>query len=466
MISVQNLRQLLNGNNILFLSIFFLLAFTSCTISKISGKDHAKVYLPDENKEIVTILDTVRPDTLEWIDDAEIIENDTQNINVLLEDKNDTTTRNYKIDVLIPMDSYTVAGSLEDIEQSSTNAMLHYYGGMIMALVDMKEKGANFTVNVFDAPVEQDRVKDYLVSAENNKPDIIIGPNEKEQLKKVNDFARKYSIPVVAPWRAIPNCSNNNSEYIQLKPSLDSYYELMISDIDEKFSPEDVFVVGTDDSQSKNRIKNILEMHKRNSSGGKDYNQMFVPFIKLESDKPVFSALFSSPNKSKAIILPNWSVKDEDFLFTCLRKLNIEKSSNEVVVYGMPILLNSEKISYDIFKRLNVRIVSPNFLDETDIMVREFKLNFYKQFNVFPEPEAYEGYDMMAFVGSNILQYGTKFYQEIENKELDLLTTGYLLSKQKTENSEKPEAEADSVFFENKKLYIIGFENNSFIKVK
>ncbi len=464
MISVQNLRQQLNGNSILFLSVFFLFAFTSCTISKISGDEHAKVYMPDKNKEITSIIDTVRPDTVEWIHDAEVIENDTQNLNIVFDDRNDTLTRSYKIDVLIPMDSYTVAGSLEDIEQSSTNAMLHYYGGMIMALVDLKEKGANFNVNVYDAPVEQDRVKDYLESAENNKPDIIIGPNEKEQLKKVNDFGKKYGIPVVAPWRAIPNCSNNNSDYIQLKPGLDSYYEIMISDIDEKFSPEDVFIVGTDDSQSKNRIKNILEIHKRNSAGSKDYNQMTVPFIKLESDKPVFGAFSNNPSKSKAIILPNWSVKDEDFLFTCLRKLNIEKASNELVVYGMPILLNSEKISYDIFKRLNVRIVSPNFLDETDIMVREFKLNFYKQFNVFPEPEAYEGYDMMAFIGSNLLAYGNKFYQEIENKEVDLLTTGYLLSKQIVGNPEN--TMTDSEFFENKKLFIIGFENNSFIKIK
>lgn len=464
MILVQNLRQQLNGNSILFLSVFFLFAFTSCTISKISGNDHAKVYMPDENKEIISIIDTVRPDTVEWSEDAEVIENDTQNLNIVFDDRNDTLTRSYKIDVLIPMDSYTVAGSLEDIEQSSTNAMLHYYGGMIMALVDLKEKGANFNVNVYDAPVEQDRVKDYLESAENNKPDIIIGPNEKEQLKKVNDFGKKYGIPVVAPWRAIPNCSNNNSDYIQLKPGLDSYYEIMISDIDEKFSPEDVFIVGTDDSQSKNRIKNILEIHKKNSSGSKDYNQMTIPFIKLESDKPVFGVFSNNPSKSKAIILPNWSVKDEDFLFTCLRKLNIEKASNELVVYGMPILLNSEKISYDIFKRLNVRIVSPNFLDETDIMVREFKLNFYKQFNVFPEPEAYEGYDMMAFIGSNLLAYGNKFYQEIENKELNLLTTGYLLSKQIVGNPEN--TMTDSEFFENKKLFIIGFENNSFIKIK
>jgi hypothetical protein len=466
MISVQNLRQLLNGNNILFLSILFLLSFTSCTISKISGNDHAKVYMPDENNKITQIVDTVRPDTLIWIEDTKVMENDTQNINDIQNYKTEIPTEKYKIDVLIPMDSYTVAGSLEDIEQSSTNVMLHYYGGMIMALVDMKEKGANFTVNVYDAPVEQDRVNDYLETAEKNKPDIIIGPNEKEQLKKVNEFGRKYGIPVVAPWRAIPNCSNNNSDYIQLKPGLDSYYELMITDIDEKFSPEDVFIVGSDDSQSKNRIKNILEMHKVNSSGSKDYNQMIVPFIKLESDKPVFSAFFNSPSKSKAIILPNWSVKDEDFLFTCLRKLNIEKSTNELVVYGMPILLNSEKISYDIFKRLNVRIVSPNFLDETDIMVREFKLNFYKQFNVFPEPEAYEGYDMMAFIGSNMLEYGSKFYKEIENKEIDLLTTGYSLSKQKTENSENPVNDSESMFFENKKLFIIGFENNSFIKIK
>jgi hypothetical protein len=422
--------------------------------------------MPEENVIISTKIDTVRPDTLEWNEQTEIILHQEENINANNEKHLDELKKNdYKIDILIPMDSYTVAGSLEDIEQSSTNTMLHYYGGMIMALVDLKEKGANLTVNVYDAPVDHDRINDYLKSAEKNKPDIIIGPNEKEQLKKINDFGRKYDIPVVAPWRAIPNCSNNNTSFIQIKPTLNSYYELMVADIDEKFKPEDVFVVGSDDSQSKNRIKNILEIHRENSSGAKDYYQMLVPFNKLESDKPVFSTFLTRPSETKAIILPNWSVKDEDFLFSCLRKFNIEKGANKLVVYGMPILLNSEKISYDIFKRLNIRIVSPNFLDETDIMVKEFKMDFYKQFNVFPEPEAYEGYDLMAFIGSNVLEYGTKFYKEIENIEVSLLTTGYLLKTHKPEILDT-DGEPKSEYIENMNLFIIGFENNSFKKIK
>lgn len=78
---------------------------------------------------------------------------------------------------------------------------------------------------------------------------------------------------------------------------------------------------------------------------------------------------------------------------------------------------------------MNIRIVSPNFLDDTDYLIKEFKSDFYKQFNVFPESEAYEGFDMMSYLGTNLIEHGSKFDEAIENKEIEMLTTGYRLSR-------------------------------------
>jgi hypothetical protein len=467
MISAPNLLQQLNGNRF-FMLLLFAFLLSSCTVLKPSDDDKSssKVYYPDKEKKD-TVKDTIKPDTLQWIKNEKIEEVKEQpDTTKELGDKSTDFKESYKIDILIPMDSYTVVGNLEDIEQSSTNSMLHYYAGMIMALVELKEKGANLVVNVYDAPVDSDRTKDYLAIAKRDKPDLIIGPNEKEQLKKVNEFCRENAIMVVSPWKAIPNSSGNNPYYIQLKPSLETYYEKMVQDIDERFNTDEIYLIGLDDASSRSRIKNIQSIHNKNISLPNDYNTLFINQAILESENPVLKQIFSGAGKRKVIILPNWSFRDEDFLFSCLRKINLEKGTYQIEVYGMPIMLNSEKISYDLFKSLNIRIVSPNFLDDTDYLIKEFKSDFYKQFNVFPEAEAYEGFDMMSYLGSILIEHGRKFNEAIENHEIEMLTTGYKITRknQETENA-NPEVNS-SGYFENKKLYIIGFENNKFVKLR
>lgn len=467
MTSAQNLLQLLNGNRF-FMFYLFVLFITSCTVVKPADRtnDPSKVYFPDEEKNI-EVADSVKPDTLYWTDD-EIIEDvkeHADSIKQAAENSNDIK-ESYKIDVLIPMDSYTVVGNLEDIEQTSANSMLHYYAGMIMALVELKEKGVNLEINVYDAPVDQDRTADYLAIAKKSKPDLIIGPNEKEQLKKINEFCRENTITIVSPWKAIPNASSQNPRYIQLKPSLETYYEKIVQDIDERFGAEDVYLVGLDDASGRARIKNIQSIHNKNISYPNDYNTLFINQVTLESEYPVLKQIFSGAAKHKVIILPNWSYKDEDFLFSCLRKINLEKGTYQIEVYGMPIMLNSEKISYDLFKSLNIRIVSPNFLDDTDYMIKEFKSDFYKQFNVFPEPEAYEGFDMMSYIGANLLEHGRNFDEAIENQEIELLTTGYKLIRRNQEAEDLSSEKNTAAYFENAKLYIIGFENNKFVKLR
>ena len=470
MISAQNLLQPLNGNR---LTMFLLLAFliSSCSILKPESESNpSKVYFPDKSEtDVPVVIDTIIPDTLEWTEIEEAEDEDMiEQVKSRKEqsDKKYGFKESYKIDILIPMDSYTIVGNLEDIEQSSTNEMLHYYGGIIMALVDLKEKGADFDVNVYDAPVDQDRMNDYLKNAIIATPDLIIGPNEKDQLKKINDFCADKGITVVSPWRAITNVSNKNPYFIQLKPSLDTYYEKMVQDIDESYSADDVFIVGADDGNGKSRAKHIQSIHLKNISTNKDYNSVFVNIVELESENPVFEQIFIGANRRKVIVLPNWSYRDEDFLFSCLRKINLEKGDYDIEVYGMPILLNSDKISYDLFKRLNIRIVSPEFLDDTDLRIKEFKADFYKQFNVFPNAEAYEGYDMMSYIGSNLILSGSRFMEKIENEDVEMLTTAYKL-EHKYEDQDDSGSEVDlPAYFENKKLYILGFENNKFVKLR
>lgn len=469
MISVQNLRLLSNGNKILAL-LGLIWWLDSCTIMKNSTAERvpSKVYYPEVQQDTAGVSKQ-QVDTLVWSEKNED-KNEAEEIKIVKKQDQKKSEINlnkkdkYRIDILIPLNSYSVFGSLKDLEESNTYPMVQYYSGMIMALVDLKQKGANFDVNVIDAPTDGDITKSYINGAKNAKPDVIIGPNEKNQLKNILEFAKENQILVIPPWKAISNLTTENKYYIQVKPTLESYYQKMVQNVDSSGDASNVFIISMPDAQSKSRADNISEQHLKNSPSQPAYKNISIDEFKMATDEPVFGKIFTGTNTTKCIILPNWSFKDEDYVFNCLRKINIEKGSYPVRVYGLPLLMNSDKLNYDLFKRLNIRVVSPIFIDENDEKVKIFKKDFYDQFNVFPTDDAFEGYDMMTFLGSNLLNLGVNFAPEIDSNKQDYISTTYNIKS----NFRKADADHTTDYFdfyENKNLFIIGFMNNKFVKL-
>ncbi len=460
MISVQNHRQLLNGNKIIFvlIAIFF---FSSCGIFSGSSKKRSRhtKRRPPAHKDKVNNKNDNKVDTLQWPEDNH--EKDKV-------DLHGTVIKNsYTIDLLIPFAANKHFDDIFALEKSRTNRFLHYYSGVLMALKKLEKEGANFTVNVFDAPVKNDRISMIKSKMNQDPPDIIIGPYDKSQLKSIANYGKRKEIDVVSPWKSYSSIGNNNPYYIQLKPSLENHFEALVQNVDRNFNPGNVYVVGRDIYKDKARIKKINEIHKLNNENAEDYNILIVNKDSLEHEGKIFDDIFYEKNyKEKVFIIPNWSYKDESFIYSCLRKLNIEKGEKKVYVYGMPILLKSNKVGYNFFKRLNIRVASPRYLDDNDRKIRKFKYDYYKRFNVFPLDEAFDGYDMMMFVGENMMKYGTKFQYFIENQKNDLLVNSINLLRNVKEEDIKKENLDKINYFENTDLFIVGFKFNKFEKIK
>lgn len=475
MISAQNHHPRSSGNNIFLLLFLAAIVLPGCALlkPKETGKKPPVVYRPDpEVKKEREREIKVKPDTLVWIDEEiveEIPDQDYKKVELESIEKPDIEAEEivflkkdlYRIDLLIPFNSYTPVGSLEDIENSYLNKMIHFYGGMILAMEELRKKGANFEINVIDIPVDSDKTRSYLASAEIHKPDLIIGPNDGEQIRQVNKFARENNIPVLSPWRALPNVYEGNSLFVQLRPSLRTYYAKMLEAIDEDFSPEDVFLIGLDDTAGKSRIRSIVSMHTESDHYRGDFDTLFVNMDMLDQEEPVFESIFKHSSEKKAIILPNWSFRDEDFIFKCLSRINLEKGEQLLEIYGMPILMQSERISYDLFRMLNIRVVSPIYHNDANPKFNSFRKSYYDQFKVFPSEDAYEGYDVMMFAGHNLMTYGSNFPFALIDKDMDYLVTGYYLR-----NLFENNATGEPGYLENKKLFLIGFENNKFIRIK
>ena len=166
-------------------------------------------------------------------------------------------------------------------------------------------------------------------------------------------------------------------------------------------------------------------------------------------------------DKTTVFILPNWSfVDDENFVYNAVRKLAGEKGLNKVVLYGMPILIESNKITFEHYSNLNMRICRTSYLNRGSVEVNEFRQNYFDKYQDFPSEDVFEGYDMMMFVGRSLKNYGKKFQYFLDTYEASLYQTEFEVLKVFKPGDDDS---FDNIqYFQNNHLYILEFKDNYF----
>ncbi len=466
MILVRNLRRLLSGNSILLLLIM-VFSLSSCG-SLFKTEKHKRRSRPVHKKHKKKRKKTKKEniDTVKWPSkDGQTGSDNSEST----EDYGTVKKSTYLVDLLIPLDANLLFNDLEAIENNlSTNKFLHYYAGILMALEDAEKKGIGIQLNTYDATSKGTRFSYLKSKVKSDVPDVIIGPKDKRELKDLAMYARRNNVTMVSPWVSIPRLTSKNPNFVQIKPSLDNYYKAITEHIDKNFPPSDVYLIGLKGNRyHERRMKKIHEFHEQVSLSENDYNDLLIAKDSLDMGETMLDSLFAKDNQgTKVFVIPNWSARDEEFIYNVLRRLNIEKGENDFVVYGMPVMMQSNKIGYNLFKSLNIRVASAELIKDGDWQIEKFKKDFYDNFKTFPLDYAYEGYDMMTYVINNLSLYGTKFQYFVEDNEQNLIGSSIKLERF-LKNDSPENRELDKIdYFENVNVNIIGFKLNKFEKLQ
>lgn len=459
MILAQNLRQLLNGSRII-VALILLFSLASCGLfKKTSDSDRKDKVIIEDIESIIDTLDFVKVPEEDLIPIREDEKTDKEEDLYAAFKK-----EKYNVSLFIPFDSKNLVLNSTEANYAVNLRFVNYYAGIKLALEDLESENLNLNVNVYDSERSEEMVRQKLQYSEVGQSDIIIGPYNREGLQATATFGKENNIAVISPWLASTRVTENNPFYVQLRPSLSSHYFKMLSHIYENFEREDIVLIGRDLASDKNRFKYFQSTYTALS------NQSYAidpisEFTVLEDSliygDNAFGKLFSG-NSRKAIIIPNWDYNDEDFIYSCLRRINVEKGDTEVYVYGMPILYDSEKMDFDFYRNLNIRVVLSEFTDWNDQRVSDFERKYYEQYGDLPTSDAYEGYDMMRFIGNNLKKYGINFHLHLEEDESRYLQTAFEIERIYNEGDEKFE---QIKYLENKHLDLIQYVGNKFIKI-
>jgi len=455
MTSVQNHQRLLNGNKIFcFIIACLLLSLYACNGTKKVA--NTKVINPSTSKD----KDSVqrgggKVDTIHWteIDRTKEYNSTIENLDLEKKDR-------YKVSLLFPFEIGTSDSRDVMDQQSKLGKMTNYYSGVRMALDQLESEGINLDVDVFDA--ESGNFDMKLQQCRSS--DVIIGPRSREHLSIAANFGKNNNIPVISPWRSSTKTTSDNNFFVQLKTSLRSHFTKIVEHAKAEFSDDQIFLLGrkrTKTDYSYMKYMQQLAAAINNDGNENPLQEFYLDEDSLRLGEFAFDSIFIE-DQTTVFLLPNHSFSaDEDFVYNTARKMNGEKGLENVILYGMPILLESDKIKFDLHRGLNMRICRSSYVDRNNIQIKEFRKSYFEQYGGFPSDEAMEGFDMMIFIGRSLYNYGRKFQYFLDTYESSLLQTKFDVKKVFKDGAE--DNFKNIQYFQNDHLYILTFENNVFV---
>lgn len=457
MISVRNRLQQSNGNKIFFAFFLSIFLLSSCGIFS-SNSSTTKNDVRKQNKD----TDKVEVDTVKWTklpeDKFPPIQNEkgVEEPEKVVKGKKDA----YRVACFLPMEANRIDLSVEDPNELRSLRYIHYYAGMQFALEELEAQGMNLTMDVYDSKDNPQHIKSILNSRLASDTDAILGSIKKESLKELARFGRENEIPVISPWYSSKSVTRDNEYYIQLNPFLTEHYRAITEHALKNFDPSQIYLVGREGTKDLSRFKYFQETCKE-LTDGEELNTFSFYLDSLTQEYEIFKDVIRQ-DTATVFILPNFSSRDAQYIYDVLRRINVEKMNNKVYVYGMPVMYDMDKMTYEYYTNMNIRIVMSRFTDKSTPEARAFEAKYFRTYNDYPKGEAYEGYDNVMFLGSMLQKYGLDFINHLDEDTMEYFSARFNIQPVFVGDVE----EENVNYYENRNLRIIQFVENRFKSLK
>lgn len=469
MILAPNHLQRLSGNNwILALCLFLVSCSATKPVSHNPKSQIAKVAVSDQKTKRDTIVlpekkekqnaekqetEANKIDTIRWNDISD--KNHPIKIDEATTGKSKSDNKIYNIKLMIPLNS-------DEISDPGTSRFTFFYAGALLALEELSLEGIHVNLEVIDTEENSYNIEKTIDKFAHDKPDMVIGPFERDDIKRLSDFCKEEKIPIVSPWYTSSRLTSENPYYVQINPNLKEHFLRIVKYTVNTYKPGEVVILIRSD-KDKPWIDYFEEEAKKITGKNDFFSTYVVNSDSLRLGPTAFNTMFKKQNP-KAVILPNYSYNDESYIYSSLRRLAAEIGTKMLSVIGMPILYESDKIEFDYYRSLQMKVVKADYVDEDYGKIREFRRRFLDTYGEIPTVESVKGHDLFMFLIKNLMDYGDRF-SNYSNYDTGSYQANFQIEKAVSDDTHAKERQVDFDFYENKYLDIIEFRGNKWIRL-
>jgi ABC-type branched-subunit amino acid transport system substrate-binding protein len=259
---------------------------------------------------------------------------------------------------------------------------------------------------------------------------LIIGPYHRDNIKYLANYAKNSGVLLFSPFSAAQNLTEDNPFFYQVNPNIETQISSIVEHVNQYAGAEDILIIQKDSDAKLNELflSSFISKAKQ-----KDETLPKVLLLSANVNSWVKNLLPELQKREKLVIIMS-SYSDEVFLNNLMQELNRESfDKKEIVVYGLSPWLNLEKVDFQLLDMLNFHVSSPYFINTGNSEVREFQQNFYQELGVFPQPEAFQAFDLVNLLFENWIKEGDVFQEDLDHFEAaQFLSAPYQFKKVKT----------------------------------
>lgn len=312
--------------------------------------------------------------------------NESENYTFYKDSISEGTSINLAILLPFKADEYTEKSSKEIFEGNQlANMVTDFYLGAEIAIDSIKKQGVNVNVNVFDTGNRGNNIATILNENQLEYADVVIGPFYSD---KAEDIAKGVDVPVIFPHYSSKQEQFSSSKLVKTSPEKSNYTEYLASYLKDTYKDQEIFVVGDDQNNTKNRIAKIVSELKKHDS----INEIHV----LKPEKGYIKReRFTSKMSTKR---HNWVIFASDNNVVVADALNsMIGLPDDVKVQVFAIDKTEEaysRIDNNKLADIDFNYVSNTFTDEDASETKAFNKKYLDKNNTIPSDYAIKGFDI------------------------------------------------------------------------
>ena len=259
---------------------------------------------------------------------------------------------------------------------------------------------------------------------------MIIGPYHRDNIKYLANYAKNSGVLLFSPFSAAQNLTEDNPFFYQVNPTIETQISAIVDHVNQYARTEDILILQKDSDTKLNELFLSSFLSK-----GKQDNEGLPKSLLLSANVTTWAKnLLPELQKREKLVIILSSYSDEVFLNNLMQELNRESfDKKEIIVYGLSPWLNLEKVDFQLLDMLNFHVSSPYYINTGISEVREFQQSFYQELGVFPQPEAFQAFDLVNLLFENWIKKGDFFQEDLDSFEsTQFLSAPYQFKKVKT----------------------------------
>jgi LysM repeat protein len=328
--------------------------------------------------------------------------------------------------------------------------MVEYYEGLLLAADSMKQSGVSMDIYAYDTSKENVSNLLSTKSAELANMDVIFGPRETTDIKKMGDFAKEHEIRLVIPFTSKNNeVFTNPFIYMVNTPQLYLYNTVYEHFLRQFTNANVIFIENTVNDKSKEQfIKGFKDNLLRNG----------VTYTSVTDASTVDNMADQLFTNRTNVFIPTSGTHVE--LIKILTKMELLKRNNrsmKLCLFGYPEwqtmtkehlkqLFAIDTYFYSAFFTNNIMQSSRNF-------EKLFKSTYHKMMEERYPKYGILGYDTGLYFLKGLSTFGNQFDDEADNVKTKSIQTGFYMKRVNNWGG-----------FINQKIFFIHYNTNSIVE--